>query len=65
MANHPNRSRKGEMWFSPLDDDDEKTIQAVIERYGYARVHAALIRRMPKDFGKKWVEHINLSDLNL
>jgi hypothetical protein len=53
MTNHPNRNKR-ETWFSPLpEDEDEARLDRMVERYGYARILAALIRKMPKDVGIK------------
>ena len=46
VVNHPNRSSA--KWFGPLPGDDEQQIVSLIKRYGYARIIAAVIRKMPK-----------------
>jgi hypothetical protein len=52
MVNHPNRNRQEfDRYFSPLESGDEETVGRLIARYGFARIHASLIRKMPKDLG--------------
>jgi hypothetical protein len=52
-------------WFGTLAPDDERAIKALIEKYGYARMIAAVIRNFTPEHKQLGIKPRNISPADL